>query len=194
MLQAKDLGGLLDRAVAGDEGALQDLFEMYEHRVVNFVEAQMGANLRAKTTPESIMLSAMASVLIRVKGGKCLEPEKAWAYIKTVAENKVRTAAEYWTARKRDPKNEDKVPADEVGIQGSSRDLSSERMLVLRECLDLIQTRLKPEDFRIFCLWLQGHTIKEIADELELNYQTVRSKMRRAGDLIRLVAQDDSWI
>lgn len=54
-----------------------------------------------------------------------------------------------------------------------------------------IHSRLKPELFRIFELFLEGRSYAEIAKQLNSSRQGVRIKANRIEDLIRPRAEED---
>ncbi len=58
-------------------------------------------------------------------------------------------------------------------------------LLMFEQVKKLIADNCKPEDVKIFHYLSQGYTTKEIAEELELNENTVKTKVKRIREFIK---------
>lgn len=121
--------------------------------------------------------------LIRVSGAiKRIDPERADSYVATVARNLLRTTYRRH-ARERsrvDPASPDELPARSMSVDSR---LEYEDLVrrVHRACLE----KLRPELRDIGLGLLQGHTPVEIANTLDMNPITVRTRLMRVRGILR---------
>ena len=102
---------------------------------------------------------------------------------------------EYFTAKKRDIRKEIRAENDEkeAALESAPRDPPPEEAVILADQLEKIRGRLKPSDFTILELQLQGYTHPQIAKELGCARQTVRYKAKRIEQLLRNWAKTDDY-
>jgi RNA polymerase sigma factor (sigma-70 family) len=144
--------------------------------------------------PESVMLLVLESALGGIAAGRYSADKSGslWGLMRKIADNKIRNKWEHLTAQKRDirrspqPDRDDQMP--EAAYHGPLPDEAA----ILAEELDRIRSRLKPADFEILQLQLEGLSNPEIAERLGCARQTIRYKAKRIEESIRRWAESDS--
>jgi len=93
---------LVERARAGDHGALERLFERYYPRVRRVVRARMGLRLRALEAPEDIVQNTFIAALGSLGRFEVREDADLIDWFSRLVENQLSDAAKYHGASKRD--------------------------------------------------------------------------------------------
>jgi RNA polymerase sigma-70 factor (ECF subfamily) len=191
---AESVQDMLDRWREGDEAAATDIYHRYEQRLLHLAEDRIGPRWRSRIDPDDIMLSVLDTVLRRVANGQyCVDPSGSiWNLLQVIANNKIRKQAEFHSAGKRDVAAEAGIGVDRLPPEAVPHEPTPEEAAVLADELDKIRRNLKPSDFEIFELQLQGYSHPEIARKLGCARQTVRYKAKRIERLLRQWAEDTS--
>ena len=188
------LPDLLDRWRVGDQQAADEIYRLYEDRLVQLAEQRIGPMLRPHVQPESVMLLVLKSALGGVAKGKySADPSGSlWGLLRTLTENKIRKRWEYLTAKKRDVRREVRPEDQHCLSEPTHPDPTPEEVAALAEELQKVRSRLKPAHFEVFQLVLQGHTLNEIAKQQGCAYHAVRSKVDRVRERLRRLTGEDS--
>ncbi len=109
-----------------------------------------------------------------------------------IAENKIRKQAEYHGAGMRDVGAEAGGDADVARLEALPNGLSPEEAAILAEELDDIRKRLKPANFEVFELMLEGFSLSDIGRRLGCARQTVRYRAERVKELLDQRIQENS--
>lgn len=193
MSDVESLCVLLDRWRSGDQSAASQIYNRYERRLVQLAQRRIGKQLQPHVQPESVMLLVLDSALGGIAAGRydVGKSGSLWGLMRHITDNKIRKRWEHLTAQKRDFRrspgvgNEDQMP--EAAHDGPL----PEEAAILAEELERIRSRLKPDDFEIFQLQLEGFSNPEIAKRLGCARQTVRYRAKRIEETLRRWANSD---
>jgi len=169
----------LARLQRQDDAAAQELFVRFAHQLIALAHRQIGAGLRHKVDPEDVVQSAYKSFFFRYGAGK-LDVENwnsLWGLLTLITVRKCADRAAYHRAECRDAGRE--VPLareDEAApwLDPLGREPTPLEAAVLNETVEQLLAGLDEEERPILELSLQGHTTREISEQLGRAERTVR--------------------
>jgi RNA polymerase sigma-70 factor, ECF subfamily len=184
---------MLNRWRGGDQAAAVEIYQRYEQRLVQLAERRIGNQMRPYLQPESIMLLVLESALGGIAAGRYAADKSGslWGLLQTIADNKIRKRWEHLTAQKRDIRRAPQPRHNDRPTEPAAVSPPPEEAAILAEELDRIRSRLKPADFQILELQLEGLSNPEIAARLGCARQTVRYKAMRIEETLRRWADHD---
>jgi len=193
MSRCQSLSELLDRWRGGDQAAAIDIYKRYEQRLVRLAERRIGRQLQAHVQPESVMLLVLESALSGIAAGRYSADKSGslWGLLQKIADNKIRKRWEHLTAQKRDVRRSPQPQRDGQPFEPAAASPPPEEAAILAEELERIRRRLKPADFEILALQLEGLSNPEIAERLGCARQTIRYKAKRIEDTLRRWAETE---
>lgn len=170
---------ILKKLCNKDEKALEEIIEMYSAYVTTIV----GSLLSARGTKED-MEEVVADTFIALwETAERIDYKKyssIKAYIAVIARNKAKD-------RLRTIHGQALQLADDILIVDNSMEqivLQKEQQRIIKKTLK----QLKPQDWKIFvAYYYQYKKVDEIARELHMNPQTVKTRMRRGRELLKTV-------
>lgn len=170
---------ILKKLCNKDEKALEEIIEMYSAYVTTIV----GSLLSARGTKED-MEEVVADTFIALwETAERIDYKKyssIKAYIAVIARNKAKD-------RLRTIHGQDLHLADDILIVDNSMEqiiLQKEQQRIINKTLK----QLKPLDWKIFvAYYYQYKKVDEIARELRMNPQTVKTRMRRGRELLKTI-------
>ena len=182
---------LLDRFHAGDNAALNALYDRYSVRVLAAVRARLGAELRQKVESWDIVQDAMLASLRNV-GDFQYDSEGAFLkWLGQIVENRIRDQIDHHHADRRDHRRE--APLENVRSAGSAIPLdivdrsglpTPSRAMMLTEDLARLEQALDqlPADARdlVVAVKLEERTYQELATENGKTPDAVRMQFNRA--------------
>jgi RNA polymerase sigma-70 factor (ECF subfamily) len=169
----------LARLQRQDDAAAQELFVRFAHQLIALAHRQIGAGLRHKVDPEDVVQSAYKSFFFRYGAGK-LDVENwnsLWGLLTLITVRKCAERAAYHRAECRDAGRE--VPLarqDEAApwLEPLGREPTPLEAAVLNETVEQLLAGLDEEERPILELSLQGHTTREISEQVGRAERTVR--------------------
>src|SRR5262245_32797897 len=169
MPPANEFAELLERVRQGDRAALVSLLTQYEPALRRFARAHLGPTLRPHADSLDLVQSAHKSLMIALWSNRYefASPEKLLALAKTILQRKVARLAER-TGRQQRPVAGPGAAARATGLFPSlpSAEAGPAETAEFHNALDHVCRQLNERERRILALLLQGHTRKEIAEEL----------------------------
>jgi RNA polymerase sigma-70 factor, ECF subfamily len=162
---------LLRRFRAGHQSAATDLYLRYAGRLGSFATAKTGTDLAARIDPESIVQSVFRSFFRRAQDGQyhVAQGEELWKLLLVIALNKIRSAASFHHAQRRDSRKT--LSMSDLGVAVSDEKWSDQNSFdILRLTIDEILSTLTESQRAMVSLRIEGQEVDSIAQ------QTGRSK------------------
>ncbi len=162
---------LLRRIQSGHQSAATELYLRYAERLGSFATAKTGSHLVSRVDPESIVQSVFRSFFRRAQDGQyhVAPGEELWKLLLVIALNKIRTAATFHHAQRRDSRKT--VSMSELGTALSDEKWNDQNSFdILRLTIDEILSTLTETQKSMVTLRIEGHEVDAIAK------QTGRSK------------------
>jgi RNA polymerase sigma-70 factor, ECF subfamily len=185
---------LIERVQQGDQGALNELVERYQMRVLAVVRIRLGVQLRKKLESWDVVQEVLIDALRKVQSFDFRTEGAFLKYLNRVVENRIRDEAEHWAAQKRDVGRE--TPLEKGRSSGSVNPLSvlgdsgqstpskivsrKEEMAQLEDAMDLLAEESAEYRDLIVAAKLEGRSYQEIADEMGISPDAVRMRLKRA--------------
>ena len=169
----------LERLRSQDDAAAQELFVRFAQQLIALAQRHIGAGLRHKVDPEDVAQSAYKSFFFRY-GAENLDVvnwNSLWGLLTLITVRKCAERAAYHRAERRDaarevtlsPGNEAAPWQDPLGREPTPLEAA-----VLNETVEQLLAGLDEEERPILELSLQGHTTREISEQLGRAERTVR--------------------
>ena len=171
---AATLASLVREAQSGAPGALDALLEGLRPALVAFFDRRLAYEFAEDLTQ---------SALLRVTGAlRRIDPERADAYVATVARNLLRTA---YRRRAIDLHRRVNTDLNDVPVDGASADTRVEYEELTLAIHRVVAAKLPPELAEIIRALLRGDTAAEIAKRQGVSPVTVRTRLMRARAILR---------
>jgi RNA polymerase sigma-70 factor (ECF subfamily) len=182
---------LLQRVQAGDQQALNDLYNRYLMRVLAAVRARLGAELRGKLESWDVVQDALLASLKNVPSFDQTSEGAFLNWLAKVVENRIRDQLDYFRAEKRDHRLERPVPGARSPEDSAPLDIpdrscapTPSQVLILSEDLARLEQAMDqlPEESRelIVAVKIEGRSYQEIAHALGKTPDAVRMQVKRA--------------
>ena len=184
--------GLIRRAQAGDEQALNDLFTTHYDELRRFVRRRLGPALRREVDDsEDILHSAMRGALQSLPEFRP-EGEEAWVrWMGTIIAHKIASKVRHHRAQKRGGGRAKVGGTEGLGWLGGAegRERSPTESAVAREEQDRLYDALETLPPHRRDLLVKSHirklSLQELATELEISEEAVRQRILRAEQALK---------
>jgi RNA polymerase sigma factor (sigma-70 family) len=191
-----EVAELLARVRLGDADATEAIFHRYVNRLVAFARTRLSAKLAQRVDPEDVVQSVYRSFFLRAQDGQYTLDHSGdlWRLLATITINKLHKQVEFHTAQKRAMDREQAPPAD-GSVAGVSPELLArepspdEAMAAVEELHHLMQ-KLTPLQRRMLELYLQGHSVAEVAEAVERSERAVRRLLALVKEQLESRAQE----
>jgi RNA polymerase sigma-70 factor (ECF subfamily) len=176
---------LLDRWQTGDQAAAAALFHRYADRLVALVRARLSAKLSRHMDPEDVVQSAYRSFFAGAQEGHFVLQRSGdlWHLLMTIALHKLNDQVKYHTASKRNIAVQQSFGSEDslFSMQAAvfARDPGPIEAVAVVDELEQLMRRLDPVDRRIVEMRLRGHSLYEIADEMNRSVPTIFRVLER---------------
>lgn len=197
MLPANQFADLLERIHQGDREALGRLLSDYEPALRRVARTHLGPALRPHADSLDLVQSAHKSLMIALWSNRYefSSPEKLLALAKTILRRKVAQLAERMGRQQRpdaDPAGDDSNPGLLQSL--ASPETGPAEAAEFRNALDHVCRQLNERERHILMLLLQGHTRKEIAEELGEDPHAFRVYWGRVIERLRDSGALSAWL
>lgn len=159
--------------VDAQEGYEDETFNRYAHRLLRLAESRLPDQLRRRVDAADIVQSALRSFFSRHEAGEFQFPQTAdiWRLLATITYRKIQQAIRFHHRQCRDAKLE----CDQSGVVGVQEleSPTASSVIAFHEIIELILQQLPATHQDVFRLRMQGATIQEIADQLNISTRTV---------------------
>jgi len=191
--EGHDTEGLVRRAQAGDEAALNDLFAAHYEELRRFVRKRLGPSLRREVDDsEDILHSAMRGALQSLPEFRP-EGEEAWVrWMGTIIANKIASKVRHHRAQKRGGGRANVGGTEGLGWLGGAegRERSPGESAEVREDTDRLYDALESLPPERRDLLVKSHIRKlplsEMAEELGISEEAVRQRVLRAEQALKV--------
>ena len=161
-----------------EDAAAQELFDRFARRLIALAHRHMAAGLRQRIEPEDVVQSAYKSFFFRYDAGnlELVNWNSLWGLLTLITVRKCAERAAYHRAERRDAAREVTLsPGNETPWQDPlGREPTPLEAAVLNETVEQLLAGLDEEERPILELSLQGHTTREISEQLGRAERTVR--------------------
>jgi RNA polymerase sigma-70 factor (ECF subfamily) len=169
----------LVRLQSQDDDAATELFGRFANQLVALAQQHISARLRHKVDPEDVVQSAYKSFFFRYGTGRLSVTSwgSLWALLTLITVRKCAERAAYHGAECRDAALEQPLsPGDDATawLQPFDREPTPLEAAVLSEIVEQLLAGLDADERPILELSLQGHTTREISEQLGRAERTVR--------------------
>jgi RNA polymerase sigma-70 factor (ECF subfamily) len=186
---------LIARLRAGEQSAFEELVTEYQPLVYALILHSLGNAEDARDATQETFLKIYRH-FERFRGEASL---KTW--ICRIAINQARSTERWWRRRRRNETSSLDEPADELGgisTRLTSRTATPESQAIARERRRQLQQALGglKKDFRVAVVLrdIQGLSYEEIASILEISVGTVKSRIARGREMLRVSLKEQCGI
>jgi RNA polymerase sigma-70 factor (ECF subfamily) len=174
----------LARLRGGDDAAARELFGRFARQLIALALRHIDAGLRHKVDPEDVVQSVYKSFFVRYGDGNLdvMNWNSLWGLLTLITVRKCAERAAYHRAERRDaarevpqPREEDAAPSQEP----FGREPTPHEAALLTETVERLLAGLDGDERPIVELSLQGHSTREISEQLDVPERTVRRVRER---------------
>jgi RNA polymerase sigma-70 factor (ECF subfamily) len=175
---------------AGDPRAAEAIFDRYARQLVRLADRQLGRKLAGRLDGEDVVQSVFRTFFRRTAAGEFEvdASDQLWRLLVTITLRKARTKGRFHTAAARDAGAEAGIDPGE--FEAAARDPGPDEAATLVDQIEALLRGLPPLYARLLDLKLQGHSVTDIAANLDVSRQTVHRAINLLQD--RLAARADA--
>jgi RNA polymerase sigma-70 factor (ECF subfamily) len=187
-MSAASVGDLLGRVRGGDAAAAEELVRTYEPELRRAIRVRLtDARLRRLVDSIDICQSVLAGFFVRTAAGQydIQTPEDLLKLLVTMARNRVIDWARRSRADRRDGRRDVSIEQDDgEQMQFASPQPGPVSVLVSRELLEQVRSRLAPEELKLMEQRAEGLDWNQIAAQTGDQANAVRMRLTRALDRV----------
>lgn len=187
---AEDSIRLVTRFQQGDEKAAGALFRRHVEQLVRLTQSRISTRLVRRIDAEDVVQSVYGDFFEGAKKGNYILERSGdlWRLLVGITMNKLRKQFEFHGADKRDYQRDQNFGGDESTGQPEwqppSPDASHPEIIAIVDQLEHFLQKLKPALRSILELRLQGHSVQEIAEQVQLSDRHVRRELENVRELL----------
>ncbi len=166
---------LIQRHQAGAPEAADKIFDHFSRRLCPLAERHLSQKLAGRVEGEDVLQSVFRTFFARSAKGEFQIDSRAqlWQLLVKITVLKARQKGRHHTAKKRDVRREQPIPADDWLVKCGNRDPGPEEAAALVDQIESLLHGLPPLYESILQQRLQGYAVAEIATKLQVSRQTV---------------------
>jgi RNA polymerase sigma factor (sigma-70 family) len=183
---------LLKRWQEGDQEAAGEIVDRYLARLTALARTRLSPKMRRRVDPEDVVQSAYRSFFRNAADERYVLERSGdlWRLLAAIMMNKLHGQVEFHSAKKRAIGKEESML---VGKEESStfinpgvfaKQPSTAEMLGVTEELERTMAELPEIQRRILELRLQGHTVPEIAEDVDRSERTIRRALEHIHSML----------
>ena len=182
---------LLRRFESGEEDAATAIYLRYAKRIELLAKTQIGGRLSVRVEPDDIVQSVFRTFFRRAAEGhyEIPEGEELWKLFLIISLNKIRALGQYHGAAKRDVRQTIGLVKVEPSVQSDNPTEAAYNILRLtvNDLLDEL-----PETYRrIVVLRIDGHIVKQIAEETKRSKRSVERVLQDFRRRLRAILEEE---
>lgn len=187
-MSSTTVGDLLGRVRGGDAAAAEELVRTYEPELRRAIRVRLtDARLRRLVDSIDICQSVLAGFFVRTAAGQydIQTPEELLKLLVTMARNRVIDWARRSQADRRNGRRDVSLEGEDgQQMQFASNQPGPASVLINRELLDQVRSRLAPEELKLMEQRAEGLDWNQIAEQTGDQANTVRMRLTRALDRV----------
>ena len=183
---------LLRRFRGGQPDAATELYLRYAERLRALADKQCAPDLAPRLDPDDIVQSVFRTFFRRAAGGQYDVPEgeDLWNLFTIIALHKIRSAATYHRAAKRDVRAS-ATPLTDPSTEQPLAAPDELALAALRMVIDDLRGALPPSMRPIIQLRIEGHRVEEIAQRTRRSRRSVERALQEFRARLRLLIRED---
>jgi RNA polymerase sigma factor (sigma-70 family) len=192
-------GGLTSRFAASPREAGDEVFLRYARRLIGLARQQLHGPMLQKVDPEDVLQSVMRSFYARAVDGRLDldDPESLWALLAKMTRRKCSRRIRAMHTQGRDLTREARAQGgtgddSEGGFDVPDDEPAPPDLAVLNEMLALLYGKMQPHERPILERKLQGDSVAEIAEALQLNERKVYRVLDRVKEQLRAMQASEA--
>jgi RNA polymerase sigma-70 factor (ECF subfamily) len=174
----------LTRLRARDGDAARELFRRFTGQLITLARRRLDGPLRHKVDSEDVVQSTYKSFFRRYDGGELefANWNSLWGLLTLITLRKCADRVSYYRAERRNAAREAPAPPGSEGAplcEALGREPTPHEAAVLTETVERLLAGLDADERPIVELSLQGHSTREISEQLDVPERTVRRVRER---------------
>jgi RNA polymerase sigma-70 factor (ECF subfamily) len=189
MYQENDFRGLMERVQSGSDEAARELFDRYSGHVARVVRRRLHPRLRTQYDSLDFLQAVWASFFTSPLHRVLERPEDLVGYLSRMACNKIMDAnRRRFGAQKADARRERSLAAPDggPGPEVSARQPTPSQLAIAEESWEKLLKGQPPTLRRALEMLRQGHTYRDIADEVGLHPKALQRFLQKLMERSRL--------
>ena len=176
---------LVARWRQGDQQAAAELFQRHVHRLVALAQARLSAKMAQRIDPEDVVQSAYRSFFAGTRDGRydLQRGGDLWQLLVTITLHKLQNQVRHNLAQKRAMDQEQSIDQPRDLCESPAPMLAQEpsplEAVTLIDEVEHLMRSLDSNQRQILQLRLQGHDLREIANQTQCSHRTVCRVLER---------------
>ncbi len=177
---------LLRRFRDGEQDAASELYLRYAKRLQALADKQTAGELAVRQGADDIIQSVFRTFFRRAAVGQydVVDGDGLWRLFLVIALNKIRNAAEFHRAKKRDVRRTKSANPELLNALSNRSDDEHIALTVLQMTVDEVLQRLPENNRRLIQLRIEGHSVGEIAEQTNRAQRTVERVLQKFRELL----------
>ena len=179
---------LVRRFKSGDEDAATQLYLRYSEKLLRLAKLKSSAQLKQRVDPESIVQSVFRTFFRRASEGQydVASGEELWKLLLVIALNKIRTMANFHSAKKRDSRLTIPFPQS-VEVTSNQNELA---FSILKMTIDELTVSMSESQKSIILFRIDGHSVDEIAIKTGRAKRSIERVLQKFRQRLSIVFQE----
>ncbi len=177
---------LIRRFRAGEQDAASELYLRYAKRLQGLAKNQTSTELAVRKGADDIIQSVFRTFFRRVSVGQydVIEGEDLWRLFMVIALNKIRNAAEFHRAKKRDVRKTKSVDSDLYRTFSTHEKDEHVAIVVLQLTIDNIVSGMPGQSRELVQLRMEGYSVAEIATKTKRAQRSVERVLQKFRQIL----------
>lgn len=195
----RDIAVLMEQLRAGEPSAAAEVFHRFTHRLIGLARSRLNLRLRRKVDPEDVVQSVFDS-FFRAQSARTMEFvdwNSLWGLLTQITIRKCGHRFRFFHRARRNVDEERSVVAWEGesarAWEAIAREPTPAEGAALTETVEELVQSLDDRERRIFTMYLESHTVEQIACNINRSERTVRRVLKRIQQQLerRCFGEDD---
>ncbi len=175
----------IDSVLSNTPGYEAELFQRYAQRLIAFARTRLPSDVSSRVDEEDIVQSVFRSFFRRNQGNEFFyfdDSLDVWSLLAAMTYRKVINTIEHHRDHRCTTREQSSSTSD-GSSQLADRNPTPEELNILVDYLAWILNQLNSAQREMIQLRLEGYTVAEIADRVQLSQRTVKRALARARQL-----------